>query len=344
VQVPAVVAAGDRGAAKAIHGESKAFLAVGELPLVAEAVRLLQRVPEVAEVFVVGDAGRLEKTLRDDAVRRELVKPLTIVPQFRNLYDNAWETYRRLLPGAPPGGRDPATPADVEQAVLYLSADLPFATAEEVSAFARRAAALECDYALGLVTAESMEDFYPAPGRPGIRMAYFVTAQGRMRQSNLHLVKPAKLGHRHYIEEMYEQRYQKQIGPVLRLAWRLLTGEGGGLAALAGFGRMHLAGYLDRRGYTRLADRLARPLGFARIERLVGRVLAADFRLVVTEAGGCGIDVDNDADFDTARARGAEWRAAQEAKARRLYGALALPAGGAERGAIEPRVVPGGAP
>ena len=111
-------------------------------------------------MFVVGDAARLAKVLGDDVVLRELRKPLAIVPQFRNLYENAWETYRRLLPGAPPEGRDPLG-ADVDQKVLYVSADLPFATAEEVAAFARRADALDCDYALGLVTAESMEDFYP---------------------------------------------------------------------------------------------------------------------------------------------------------------------------------------
>jgi hypothetical protein len=341
VQVPAVVAAGDRGAARAIHGESKAYLAVGERPLVAEAVLLLQRVPEVSEVFVVGDAERLAKVLGEDAVRRALRKPLTIVPQFRNLYENAWETYRRLLPGASPDGRDPASPADLDQRVFYLSADLPFATAEELSAFVRRAGALDCDYALGLVTAESMEAFYPEPGKPGIHMAYFVTGQGRMRQSNLHLVKPAKLGNRHYIEEMYEHRYQKQLRPILGLAWRLLRSEGGGFAVLRGYARMHLAGYLDRKGFPRLADRLARSLGFPRIERLCGRLLRADVRLVVTEAGGCGVDVDNEEDFDTARARFAEWRAAQEATARRLYGALALPEPGAATGALGPRVLEG---
>jgi hypothetical protein len=340
--VPAVVAAGDRGAAKAIHGESKAYLAVAGRPLVAEAVLLLQRVPEVSEVYVVGDAGRLAKVLGDEAVRHELRKPLAIVPQFRNLYENAWETYRRLLPGAPGEGRDPAAPADLEQAVLYLSADLPFATAEEISAFARRGLALGCDYALGLVTAESMEDFYPEPGKPGIRMAYFVTGEGRMRQSNLHLVKPAKLGNRHYVEEMYEHRYQRQLGPVLRLAWRLLTSEGGGFAVLLAYGTMHLAGLLDRWGLPRLADRLGRTLGFARIERVLGRLLRADLRLVVTEAGGCGVDVDNEADFDAARARFAEWRAAQQARARRLYGPLALPEAVGAADPIEPRIVPGG--
>ena len=46
-------------------------------------------------------------------------------------------------------------------------------------------------------------------------MAYFNLREGRFRQSNLHLVKPAKLGNRHYIEDMYEHRYQRQLGQAL---------------------------------------------------------------------------------------------------------------------------------
>ena len=60
MEVPAVVAAGDRGAAKAIHGESKAFLELEGRALVAHVVATLQRVPEVSEVWVVGDGARLE--------------------------------------------------------------------------------------------------------------------------------------------------------------------------------------------------------------------------------------------------------------------------------------------
>jgi hypothetical protein len=339
--VPAVVAAGDRGAAKAIRGESKAYLAVGDRTLVADAVAVLQRVPEVSEVFVVGDAARLTKVLGDDeGLLRELVKPLTIVPQFRNLYENAWETYRRTLPGAGPAGRDPAGPADEEQAVLYLSADLPFATAEEVSAFVRRSLAANPDYALGLVTEEGMQEFYPEPGKPGIRMAYFNLRQGRLRQSNLHLVKPAKLGNRHYVEEMYENRYQRQLGPVLRIAWRILRRRGGGVGVLVSFALMHFAGLLDRSGWRRLADLVRGWLDLERVAVYCGRLLDTDFRFIVTEAGGCAVDIDNEDDLDVARLRYREWRAAQEARAQRLYGALALPARAG--GPVELRIAAGG--
>ena len=104
--IPAIVAAGDLRAAKAIHGESKAYLEVDSRPLVLHAVRLLQGVPEVSEVWVVGNTERLEEVC-DAGGRASRAKPLHVVPQFRNLFENGWETYRRRLSDAPPDGRDP---------------------------------------------------------------------------------------------------------------------------------------------------------------------------------------------------------------------------------------------
>lgn len=333
MRVPAVVAAGDRRAARAIHGESKPYLALADRPLVAHVVEVLQAVPEVGEVWVVGDAERLERVFADPAEQKVLRKPLHVVPQFRNLYENAWETYRRLLPGAGPEGRDPAGPADEQLPVLYLSADLPFATPQEVSAFVRQSLATDCDYALGLSTEESMADFYPeTPGGPGIRMAYFNLREGRFRQNNLHLVRPALLGNRHYVEEMYEHRYQKQFGQMLALGWRLLRIEEGGPSVLYYFALMHLAGIADRRGWRRLADWLRDRIPLARVEKGVSGLLRTRFRFVVTEGGGCAVDLDNEADYDAAAACYARWLARQRARVERIYGPLPL----AERGGDAP--------
>ena len=326
--IPAVVMAGDRGAAKAVYGESKVFLEIEGRALVAHVVELLQRVPEVSEVLVVGDPQRLAAVLQQPETRAEVSKPLRVLPQLGNLYENAWDAYRRLLPGAAPEGREPATD-DQDTRVLYLSGDLPFATPQEISAFIQEAQALDCDYALGLVTEESMRGFLPAaPGAPGIRMAAFNLREGRFRQSNLHLVKPARLGNRHYIEDMYRHRHQKQLGQILGLACRLLVSEGG-LAALWYYGLMHAASFLAWHGWQRLADRVRRWIPMARIERGCSDLLRTRFRFAVTEIGGCAVDIDTEPDFDAAVARAAEWREAQARRAEALYGPrpAALPAG-----------------
>jgi hypothetical protein len=329
----AVVAAGDRQAARAVYGESKVFLEIDGRPLVAHVVEVLQRVPEVSEVWVVGDSERLGRVFERPELSREITKPLFILEQFRNLYENAWESYRRLLPGAGPEGRDPEE-GDRDTVVLYLSGDLPFATPQEISEFIRRGLALDCDYAVGLVPEESLRGFLPAvPGGPGIRMATFNLREGRFRQSNLHLVKPARLGNRHYIEEMYEHRHQRELGEIIGLAWRLLRKERGGLRVLFYYALMHLAGFADRRGWRRIADRVRRWVPVARVERGCSDLLRTEFRFVSTEVGGCALDIDSEHDYDVSRARFREWCEAQRALAERLHGPLPLPERSGEDGA-----------
>ncbi|UCE85220.1 MAG: NTP transferase domain-containing protein [Deltaproteobacteria bacterium] len=325
MRIPAIVAAGDLRAAKAIYGESKIYLELAGLPLVAHVVAVLQRVPEIEEVWVVGDAVRLQRVFADADLASQLRKPLHIVPQFRNLYENAWETYRRLLAGPGSEGRDPEG-ADLDRRVLYLSADIPFATPQEISEFVRRGAELRCNYAVGLVTEESMEAFYAgSPGAAGIRMAYFNLYEGRFRQSNLHLVQPGRITNRYYIEEMYEHRYQKQFGNIVGLAWRILRIEEGGIRILFYYALMHLAAVADRRGWRRLADWMRRFIPIARVEQALSTLLRASLRFVVTDVGGCAVDIDNEHDFDAAVARFDEWRSMQARRATELYGPLSLP-------------------
>jgi hypothetical protein len=326
VRIPAIVTAGDGKASRAVYGDAKVYLDVAGRTLVARTVDVLMRVPEVSEVWVVGNAYRLERTLREDAeLRACLVKPVYIVPQYDSLYENAWQTFRRLLPGAPPEGRDPRG-EEIDQRVLYLSADLPFATPQEISTFIQRGIAADCDYGLGLVTEESLAPFYPSHGKPGIEMAYFNVADGRVRQSNIHLVRPARMGHRGYIEDMYEHRYQKELFHALALAWRILTYEGGGLRLVAYFVILHVAGLFDRARLRGIADALRRFVSFARIERACSQLLDTRFRLIVTEVGGCGVDIDNERDVDTARERFEEWTKQQAQHAAELHGPALLPA------------------
>lgn len=331
MRIPAVVTAGDRGAAKAVYGQSKAYLEIAGRPLVAHVVAALQAVPEISEVWVVGDAERLREVFAAQSLRHELRKPLHLMPQLRSLYENAWGAYRRLLPGAGESGRDPEA-ADLDTAALYLSADIPFVTPQEISAFVRQANELACSYAVGLVTEASLADFLPpAPGEPGIRMASFNLREGRFRQSNLHWVRPARIVNRHYIEDMYRNRFQREFGSIVKLAWRLLTSERGGLRVFYYYMLMHFAGVVDRHGLRRLADALRRFAPLSRIEAGCSDLLRASVRFVITQAGGAAIDIDNEHDYDVAKLRFEEWRKAQASRAEQVYGVPALEPGAPER-------------
>jgi GTP:adenosylcobinamide-phosphate guanylyltransferase len=329
VPIPAIVTAGDGAASRAVYGDNKVFLEIEDRPLVVRVVAVLQRVPEVSEVWVVGNAERLRDVFAREDVQAEIEKPLHIVRQQRNLYENAWQTFRRLLPDAGPEGRDPVGD-ERTMPVLFLSGDLPFATPQEISEFIRRSLALECDYTVGLVPSESLEPFRSSSAdQPGIDVAYFNLREGCFRQSNLHLARPALIGNRKYIEDMYEHRYQKQFWHVFGLAWTILVRDRG-LHILYLYALIHLAGVMNRRGHVRLANFLRRFVPIAAVERAIGSLLDTRYHFVVTEAGGCAIDIDREDEYETAKARYSEWHTQQTKRAQELYGPPGLPAGGAE--------------
>ncbi len=331
VAYPAIVTAGDTRAAKAIHGESKVFLEVAGMPLVAHVVESLQAVPEISEVWVVGNRSRLEQVLRAPAFEKKLRKPLFLIEQRRNLMENCWEGFRCFLARDPDAGRDPVGD-EVDQSVLYVSGDLPFAMPEELSEFIRRSEEIDCDYALGLVTEASLAGFLPAgPGGTGIEVAYFNLREGRVRQSNLHFARPARLGNRDRIEEMYEHRHQRKFWNMAILAWRLFWSRAAGPQIVWFYLLMHLGGLADRWHMRAVADFLRRFVTIEINERVVSRVLDTRFRFVITEAGGCGIDIDTEEELAAVREHYTRWYAEQRQRASELYGLLGegAPSGGA---------------
>jgi CTP:molybdopterin cytidylyltransferase MocA len=322
VGIPAVVTAGDSRAAKAVYGESKVYLEIDGLSLVAHVVRTLQDCPEIDAVWVVGDTARLEQALGVGALQSHLRKPLYIIPQQRDLISNAWEAYRRILSGDVREGRDPR-PEERDTEVFFVSGDLPVATPQEISSFIQQAQASDDDYVLGLCPGESLDLFRPEkPGEAGIRVAYFNVRDGRFRQSNLHYARPARIGRIDRIEEMYELRHQRRFWNMFTLSVRLLLSRVGGLKIALLFGVMHLAGIADRNGYERLARLLSRFVTLEINRATISRILDTRFRFAITEGGGCALDIDTEEEYDAMQERYAEWIAAQRSRAEALYGPL----------------------
>lgn len=319
--VSAVVTAGDTRASKAIYGQSKVYLPVAGRPMVVGLVIALQDVPEVAEVWVVGDRSRLTGAFDDPVLRAEIRKPLHLVEQGRDLLENAWETYRKVLSQDLETGRDPVGD-EMDLHILFLSADMPFATPEELSVFVRSGLARQdCDYTLGLVPEHSLADFLPpVPGQPGIEVAFFNIREGRLRQSNLHLARPARIGNLYRIEEIYELRHQRKFLNMVLLALKLFFSEVGGPRIFLYYMMMHAAGLADRWRLRWLADRLRGAVTLERIERMISSMLDTRFRFLVTEAGGCAVDVDTEQEYDVVCERYEELWAAQRERAEKLYG------------------------
>ena len=322
--VPAIVTAGDSRAAKAVYGQSKVYLEIEGLALVAHVVRTLQDCPEVDAVWVVGDTDRLEAALGSERIKSSLRKPLHIVPQQRDLISNAWETYRRVLSGDVLEGRDPR-PDELDTEVFLLSGDIPLATPQEFSSFIQQSQAMELDYTLGLCPAESLDVFRPeTPDESGISVAYFNSRDGRFRQNNLHYARPARIGRLDRIEEMYELRHQRRFWNMFTLALRILASRVGGFKVAMIFSLMHVAGIADRHGKTRLARLLCRAVTLDIYRSTISKILDTRFAFVITESGGCGLDIDSESEYDAICEHFEEWSDGQRIRAAALYGALSL--------------------
>jgi GTP:adenosylcobinamide-phosphate guanylyltransferase len=304
-RIQAVLVAGDRRAARAVRGASKAFVEIAGRPMVVHVLEALLHTPEVSEIWVVGDAPRLQRAALDFgciALATARSRALHFVPQRDTLYENVWYTFLRTLPAGEP--RE-------DHAILVVPADIPLVVPEELSAFVREARALDADYVVGITPDLALAPYRPQDGNPGLEMACFNLREGRYRQNNLHVVRALRMGNRHYIEDMYENRYQKQVGPMVRLAARIVRREFRHLWVLWYYLLMHVAGWADRSGRSHLAERLRRYVPLATIERGISELLKTRFRVAITGYGGAALDIDNDADLEVAEKMMFRWKELQ---------------------------------
>lgn len=321
VRIPAIVMAGDRGAAKAIYGQSKVYLEVDGVPMVVRIVLTLQLVGQVDEVWVVGDRDRLDAVFADSEFRSQIHKPLHIIAQHANLYENAWETFKRILPGVGPEGRTPEG-EDLDVTVLYLSGDLPFATPQEIAHFIAGGAALDCDYVLGLVNEAAITSYLREdPQGDGLDIAFFNLREGRLRQNNLHLAKPARILNRRYIQEMYRYRHMRAFGNMIGLGSILLLRKGG-VAILFFYLLMHLGGLADRKGWNRLARIIRYGVTLRVNEWWISKLLDCRFRFIVSDVGGCAIDVDTEEEYERVQCNFEKWTKLERERAAALLGPL----------------------
>jgi len=305
MQIQAILVAGDRGASRAVRGRSKAFVEIAGKPMVVHVLEALLHTPEVSEVFATGDTLRLGKAFAEHGclgLSAARGCPLHLVPQAGSLYENIWNAFlRSLSPGKP----------DPDHAVLVVPSDIPLVVPEEISEFLTSAGKVDADYVIGLTPEEALEPYRARDGEPGIEMAYFNLREGRFRQNNLHCVRPLKMRNRHYVQDMYENRYQKEWGNTLRLIWRVLTRELRNLWVLSFYLVMHVASVLQRRGYRRISDLVRRFAALPTVERGMSDLLQTRVRCVTTALGGAALDIDNAEDLEVAERMFARWKRQQ---------------------------------
>jgi CTP:molybdopterin cytidylyltransferase MocA len=315
-----IITAGDRHASRPVFGESKAFLPIAGVPLFHYVLGAVEQARCTARIFVVGDKARLEHSLATSPAPFRGTRPLVLLEQGHTLYDNVWNAFLHTLPDYTPGmdWRVYTETAAVDKAVLVLSGDMPLATPFELDEFVDGCDLARYDYCLGLSTESTLQAYYPQAGRPGIRMAYFIVRDRAVRQNNLHLVKPFRLGNRAYIQKMYDLRYQREWRNMARLCLELWQTRDASARIVWAFLCLHVARLLAKHGWQRLP--LFRPLllELPMLASLLSQLLRTRFTTVITHYGGCALDVDNADQYEAIRHNFDRWLAYQHDLAKEL--------------------------
>ncbi len=315
-----IVTAGDRGASRAVLGKNKVFLPLAGIPLINYVLSAVEQLSSVARIFVVGNVAQLQEALAVSPNPFRGLRPLYVLEQGNTLYENVWNTFLHTLPDYTPGmdwQHYMETPL-VDKAVLVMPGDIPLATPFEIEAFIASCDLTKYDYFLGLTAEPALRPYYPQDGHSGIRMAYFVLRDLQVRQNNLHLVKPFRMGNRHYIQKVYDARYQREWYNIAKLCWELCTTQRGSLRVGGYFLYLHLAPYLSLMGWQRIA--LLRPLFLdaSFVASLLSHLLQTRLTTVLTDYGGCTLDVDNAEHYAALCANFERWMAHQYALAQEL--------------------------
>jgi len=313
-----IVTAGDRDASRPVLGDNKAFLPLAGVPIINYVLSAIERARCTARIFVVGDTARLATALAVPNTPWRGTRSLYLLEQGNTLYDNVWNAFLHTLPDYTPGTDWRVyldTPA-VDKAVLIMPGDIPLATPEEIDAFVAGCDLSRYDYCGGLSAESVLRPYYPQAGRPGIQMAYFTLRDLRARQNNLHLVKPLRLGQRHYIQKAYDFRYQREWRNILRLGWELCTRQNGSLRIASYYLCMHVARLITTLGWQHL--RLFRPffLEIPVVASVLSQLLQTRFTAVLTPYGGCALDIDNADHYAAVCANFEHWMAHQHAMAK----------------------------
>ena len=318
-QLDVIVTAGDRGASRPVLKTNKVFLPIAGIPTLNYVLSAVERARATARIFVVGDTARLREALSVANNPFQGRCPITLVEQGNSLYDNVWTAFLHTLPGYE-AGMDWRLFAEAaaDKAVLVMSGDIPLATPTEIDAFVAHCDLTRYDYCLGFTPESALAPYAPQANRPGIRMAHFVLRDGKIRQNNLHLVKPLRVANRHYIQRVYDHRYQKRWLDILKLCWQITMMPHVSLRCLWAFVCLHLARVVTQLGWERIPIFRLFFLDSALVASRISQALQTRVTLVPTYYGGCTLDVDNAEHYEAICANFTDWLAHQERLAEEL--------------------------
>lgn len=310
MKVDASILMGDRGEIHPIRSENKSFLELNGLPLFFHVLQSLEASPKVSRIFIVGDQGRLKKTIEHHIRCLQSPEKIILLEQGRNLFENAMIAFEKALELEKKSIGIMDSPRE-EKAVLYLPGDIPLITSQEIDEFLGKCDLQRFDFFVGISTDESLKPFYPTKSNKGIKMAYFYVKDKKFRHNNMYLAKPLKIRNLHYIQKMYDYRYQKEFVNFLRLLWTFSRAN----VQWRGFSYyiiLHWNLFIARLGLEFLTPLFRQLISLEGIEKTTGSVLGCKLKIVETKLIGAAIDIDNEKDYETISIMFNRWREYQK--------------------------------
>lgn len=295
VRTPAVMLAGDRKASKLIEHENKAFLEFRGEPLFIHVLRALIEAESVEQIVIVGPKSRLEDSLNNAGFSGIEYRDIVVVEQKDNLLANAKAGFLASLPEEyrEVNFEELKGTSAAENFVLFLSCDIPLVTSYEIDEFVRASDMDSYDYSIGLTPESALTFYYPTETQPGIRMDYYHLRDGRVRHNNLHLGRPLKATKLHYIERMYELRYQNKWYNMIRSTFMLLSTGIMLFPTLYQYFWLQRARRLYQQGRMGRYERTVKKVGLGAMIHNIELVLGFRMQASFSHYGGATLDVDN---------------------------------------------------
>lgn len=298
----AILLCGDGNGSKTVLGVNKVFLRLAGEPLFIHGINALMGSTRVGRVFIIGDKNRLDGALAG----KTYPKPVVTVEQWGDLAANAWNGFLATMDGYFIGAEhDDRSFAD--KVILAMPGDCPLITTSEIDEFLSAADMEKYDYIAGFTPSEVMKSFYPAAGKPGIKMSYFHFREGLFRINNLHLARPFAFHNRQSVTMLYRSRYQRQIKNIIRLA-KDLWGERRLRNKIWIYFALVFSLAVTRARLAFIANAIRRFVSIEDVTRAVGDILKLRAGYVITTYGGAALDVDNDNDFRSMEVMFETWK------------------------------------
>lgn len=279
----ALILAGDQKDYKPVGPGNKALIELMGKPLISYVIDALKEAKHIGRIFVVGPPKHFTWL-------KEQHPDITLLDQSPTLTENVLVSYKHIC-------------GDNDRHIFVTTSDIPFLQPREVDGFIEQSGFTAYDIIMGAAGEKSLERFYPAGNKPGIRQSCCYFKQGPLRLNNMFIMRYPTEALAEYSGILYNLRYQKRLLNFARLILEVVRRKPARLKLALTLLGMQTTLQAERLGLYGTARTLGRMLDLRKADEAASRATGARLRTVVMEYGAAAIDIDNMESLEAIRER-----------------------------------------